>query len=193
VLALRGHHLPRGGELPESFACDGVCVIQGGSPRCLAARRYCCDEGESCEKPPGCGAASSCGDREGDGRMDSCTFLSRCGKEPPKRKKGPCAPPPELKRYRQYGSSAPNALCPPTPLAFDISAEKMASGASDDSGAGICYGIVAFDASGRSTRQSCGTFHCQTLRYCDGREREKYCTLIAECRDGVPAATGFTW
>ena len=36
-------------------------------------------------------------------------------------------------------------------------------------------------------------WRCQTLRYCDGREREKYCTLLAECRDGVPAATGFTW
>jgi hypothetical protein len=124
--------------------------------------------------------------------MDQCTFLSKC-EDKPQRKRGPCAPPPSRDRYRQYGESSPNAPCRPAPLELHIPAEKMASGASDDSGPGICYGIVAFDASGRQAPARCGTYHCETLRYCDGREREKYCTLLAECRDGVPTATGFTW
>jgi hypothetical protein len=70
-------------EIPcsDASACAAgeLCVEQSGSPACFAPTTYCCAT-TPCEIPPGCpGAASSCGDTDGDGRNDQCTFLNDCG------------------------------------------------------------------------------------------------------------------
>jgi hypothetical protein len=206
----RGRHCIRAGEscwrcadieFPASVpctlpGCNGVCVERSGTKVCADAKRWCCADGEACSVPPGCDAASSCSDTEGDGRTDSCTFLSYCANTEPPATPPPrlaCAPPPEPERYVGYGQSDPQARCKAARLVYEISAEEMRSGASDPTGAGLCYGIVHFDANGRQTGSACGAYHCQTLRYCDGRERSRYCTIRATCENGVARAVGFTW
>jgi len=58
---------------------DTLCVDQSGVTTCFTPTPYCCASAP-CETAPGClGAGSSCGDVEGDGRFDHCTFLSDCG------------------------------------------------------------------------------------------------------------------
>ncbi len=86
------------------------------------------------------------------------------------------------------------APCSPVELTFDIPADKMASGASNSAGAGSCRGMVYFSGSrGRTKGGDCGSFHCGTLKYGDGRERPNYCSVLATCIDGKATATGFTW
>lgn len=181
----------------QTSPCSGVCVEQNGAPQCLATGEFCCSK-PPCDRPPGCDAASSCGSREAGGPMTSCTFLSPCepqvvvgsvleAPEPP-----PCASWPAVSDYRDTERSSADGACPATPLSWQIPAEQMASGASDRGGPGLCFGVVHFDSQGRQTR-SCGKYHCQTLRYCDGRARDMYCTVIAKCEAGVARAVGFTW
>jgi hypothetical protein len=87
--------------------------------------------------------------------------------------------------------------CEPTHLSWHIPAEEMATGAGDDTGAGECFGTVYFRPDGEGSTDygagDCGEYHCGTLRYGDGDTREQYCTVYAECIDGEPTATRFSW
>ena len=33
----------------------------------------------------------------------------------------------------------------------------------------------------------------ETLRWCDGKERAQYCTVLAACKDGQVLPVGLTW
>ncbi len=109
--------------------------------------------------------------------------------------------------------------CEDTELFWIISAEEMRSGASDSTGQGACFGLVRFN--GRTTGSTgsnniCGTAHCGTLEYGSGpqctadtdcvgvyagrscvdnqcKRKNQYCTVRAECINGVATATGFGW
>jgi hypothetical protein len=86
------------------------------------------------------------------------------------------------------------APCSPVELVYDIPAAEMARGASDNAGSGSCRGMVYFSGSrGRTKGGDCGSFHCGTLKYGDGREKANYCSVLATCKDGKAVATGFTW
>jgi hypothetical protein len=98
-------------------------------------------------------------------------------------------------------------------LSFPISAIDMSLGASDESGPGVCRGVVEFSTDlddvqilgtmleGQFAQvpfngwgdNTCGEPHCNTLVYGDGRERDEYCTVVGVCEDGVARATGYTW
>ncbi len=76
-------------EFPAAIPCSDasmcgpgmLCVDQSGTPTCFDPVTVCC-AAAPCETAPGCmAAASSCGDVEGDGRFDHCTFLSPCGED----------------------------------------------------------------------------------------------------------------
>ncbi len=82
----------------------------------------------------------------------------------------------------------------PTVTIVAISAEDMCSGASDPTGPGECLERMRCDENGYlRTDEGCGTYHCGTLLYGDGRRRSNYCTVLGTCVDGVPMATGHTW
>ena len=109
--------------------------------------------------------------------------------------------------------------CEDTELFWTISAEEMQRGASDVTGEGACFGLVRFNGGSTGTTGStsiCGTPHCGTLEYGGGphcnadtdcvgfyagrscidtqcKRKNQYCTVRAECIDGVPTATGFGW
>jgi hypothetical protein len=92
--------------------------------------------------------------------------------------------------------------CAPTELTFAISAQQMAQGGGDNSGPGSCRGRVYFNGFGGLQGQSkmahegyarCGSYHCGTLKYGDGREKLTTCTVFAQCKSGKATATGFTW
>ena len=109
--------------------------------------------------------------------------------------------------------------CDDTDLFWEISAEEMRTGASDPTGPGICFGRVRFNggtAGSTGSMNVCSQYHCGTLVYnrgpacddstaCTGqyaprtcfegecKQRQEYCTVRAECINGVPTAVGFSW
>ncbi len=85
--------------------------------------------------------------------------------------------------------------CAPGPVTWPISAAEMASGASDPTGAGACSGTAYCTGSTCYTTPpgGCGSPHCATLRYGDGRTHLDYCSVRAICTAAGIVATGFTW
>lgn len=194
----------------DRHTCEsGLCVVTGSNARCVPAERRCCPD-VRCERAPGfAGCVPTCGDPDGDGVLDRCLLPDHCPEQevfrtdvirsyaiarPPSWFRALCGPLPELAQRPPPApaGTTPETSCGPTPLLWTIPAEQMSTGASDPSGPGLCYGVVS-GGSNRSNQMRCGTYHCETLRYCDGREREKYCTVIWKCVDGVPRAVGLTW
>lgn len=99
-------------------------------------------------------------------------------------------------------------------LTYAINAETMRIGASDETGAGACTGLVTFfddleqgytartwdhatgsfiDSPVNAQPVDCDSVHCNDVVYGDGRVDAEYCSLYAVCEDGVARATGFTW
>lgn len=99
---------------------------------------------------------------------------------------------PPLDRFPDQPATPDVGQCRPTPLAWAIPAEEMNGNSGRSVGPGLCYGVVHFGHTGESL-ESCGGAHCATLRYCDGNERPRSCSVRAECRNGQAVATGFSW
>lgn len=84
------------------------------------------------------------------------------------------------------GEGAPT-LCPPANLSWSIPGQLDTEGKE-----AICYGRVRVSLLGETVKR-CGRFHCQTLRFCDGTEMPRHCSLQATCVNGKAVATGFGW
>lgn len=103
-----------------------------------------------------------------------------------------CGAPPPVSRFPDDTTLPEIGACPATPMTWTIPASEMDRNYGRTVGPGLCFGVVHFGRTGRAV-EGCDTFHCSTLRYCDGTERAHHCSILAECRNGVPVATGFSW
>lgn len=207
----------------EQLVCpSGICAVTGTTARCLPAERRCCDR-EPCAKAPSRTAcAPTCGDPDGDGVHDRCLLPDTCPEQsllatdvirsyalqrPASWYRAVCGPIPEAARaaleprppagtaalardapLEPVPARADPGRCDPAAVLWTIPVEVMGTGASDRGGPGLCYGVAT-----PGVHRSCGSPHCDTLRYCDGREKPAYCTVVSACVDGVPRAMGFTW
>jgi hypothetical protein len=141
---------------------------------------------------------------DGDGRHDRCWVPSQC----PDKKQfedffghyqvtrpaalfaALCGPLPTT--FPSGLGSGAETRCGPEHIIWTIHPKTMARGAGGAAGPGLCYGEVRVGRDGQTVSR-CGTYHCQTLRWCDGKEHAQYCTVLVGCRDGHVAPTGLTW
>lgn len=201
---------PDTGCTPTGVCQDGQCVATPCDDTDPCTRDRCDEETMTCEytfdmslDPDACavcepqveicdGMDNDCDDTIDEGVLNAC---GNCDDT--------CVPPP----------------CEDTELFWTISADEMRSGASDATGEGACFGLVRFNGGSTGSTGSsniCGTAHCGTLEYGGGprcnadrdcvgfyagrscidnqcKRKNQYCTVRAECINGVPTATGFGW
>ncbi len=186
-------------------SCNGLAFETPAGSRCLQYDSVTVAE-TPFARPPAVGECGVwCGDRDGDQRYDRCLERLLCPERAREKEFSAhyavvhplglleqlCAPLPETVRGLLEASRAGQGDCDQAPLFWVISPETMKH-ASDQTGPGLCYGVVQ-DEARPTEKESCGQHHCQTLRYCDGRERPTHCTVYAECRAGrlVPLRLGW--
>lgn len=80
---------------------------------------------------------------------------------------------------------------------FPIPADKFGAAGPGASAPGLCVGPVycgRIDGYATTTPPlGCGTFHCGTTIYPDGRAKPNGCTIYGRCADGKFEPRGFTW
>lgn len=186
-------------------SCNGLRFETSVGVRCLQYERVQVAD-SPLARPQAVGTCGVwCGDPDGDHRYDRCIERLSC----PQRSEELsfvghyavrhravlyetlCAPIPDTVRTQLEAARAGMGDCDEAPLSWVISPETMRH-ASDATGPGLCYGIVE-DEGEPTEKEYCGQHHCQTVRYCDGREKIQHCTVYAECRDGrfVPVRLGW--
>jgi len=184
-------------------ACNGLTVLTAKGERCARLERQCCPGG-ACEQPPlSSPCKAECGDSTGDRKNDRCLVPSSCPyktqledslghyrvSRPAALFAAVCGPLPTS--FPDDLASAGDAACGPENVTWTIHPDTMARGGGGG-GPGLCYGVVRVGREGQTVHR-CGAYHCQTLRWCDGRERAQYCTVLAGCQEGHVVPTGLTW
>jgi hypothetical protein len=184
-------------------ACNGLTVLTASGDRCARLERQCC-QSSACEQPPRSSPCKAeCGDSNGDKKNDRCLVPSACQyakqledslaryrvNRPAALFAALCGPLPAS--FPDDLASGAETACGPENITWTIPPETMAQGGGGG-GPGLCYGVVRVGREGHTVHR-CGNYHCQTLRWCDGRERAQFCTVLAGCQDGHVAPTGLTW
>ncbi len=186
-------------------SCNGLRFETSTGVRCLQYERVRVSERPHA-RPEATGECGVwCGDRDGDRRYDRCIERLSCPQQEQERSfaghyavqhsavlyETLCAEMPDAVRTKLEAARAGVGDCDEAPLYWVIAPETMQH-ASDPTGPGLCYGIVE-DEGEPTEKEECGEHHCQTLRYCDGREKQQHCTVYAECREGrfVPLRLGW--
>jgi hypothetical protein len=189
----------------EPSGCNGLCFETSAGRRCMQYEQVCVDH-RPLAKPEAVGDCGvTCGDSDGDGQYERCIERLSCPtrarergfsghygvRHPSELYESLCAPMPEPVRSHIQVADRGEGDCDAAPLYWVITPETMRN-ASDATGPGLCYGVVR-DEGLSSEHEECGAHHCQTLRYCDGRERAQHCTVYAQCRDDrfVPVRLGW--
>ena len=173
--------------------CNGLCFETGEGRRCLQYDLVRVADAPLARPDPLGRCGVWCGDRDGDRRYDRCLERLTCPerhaeldfsshyavRHPLALYETLCAPMPEKVLAHLEAARSGAGDCGATPLSWVVAPATMTH-ASDSTGPGLCYGVVE-DEGEATDEESCGTHHCQTLRYCDGREKAQHCTVYAEC------------
>lgn len=186
-------------------SCNGLRFDTRAGPRCVQYERVPVADVPLVRPAPVGACGVWCGDRDGDRRYDRCLERLTCPRRadelsfagrhavrhPSVVFETLCAPLPKLAQDVVDTARAGQGDCDEAPLFWVVLPETMRH-ASDATGPGLCYGTVK-DEGEPTKKESCGQHHCQTLRYCDGRERAQHCTVYARCRAGRFVPVGLGW